>query len=118
MIDTESMIDVTEYDLAALIKNAYTLSVPMGLGMLHFKAGPLSDEQVCAIIEAGAYHSRSEIAVNMDYVNGRAVKLTVFRKEDRLYIRKEWYDHSDADLKELLARTPKCLLAEDDDHAE
>ena len=44
------------------------------------------------------------IAINMDYVKGRACKMTVWRENDKLYICNDWYDHSDDDLKELLTR--------------
>ena len=42
--------------------------------------------------------------LNLDYVNGRAVKLTVRREKDgRLWLEDSWYDHTRDQYRELLA---------------
>lgn len=94
-------IEVTGVSLENLVRAAYNPSEPRGLGHLHFKPGDLSDEDVAAIIDRGK-NSRLH-AVRMDYVNGRAVKFNVRRDGDRLFIQNRWYDHSDNQLRDLLA---------------
>ncbi len=39
----------------------------------------------------------------MDYVKGRACKMTVHIKDDKWLINDSWYDHTDDSLKKLLA---------------
>lgn len=99
------MIDITGADLATVIREAYALSKPQGLGYLHYKDGPLPQPELEAIV---ARHAESrDLAASMDYVMGRAVKLVVFRKGDKLEIRDEWFDHSPDQLAELLKRIGK-----------
>lgn len=100
MMDTSEMIDITELDLRKFIAKAYDLSVPFGMGMLHFQPGPLPEEMIDRILAASDEGAR--IAVSMDYVMGRAVKMTVFRDGDRLFIRNDWFDHSPVHLERLL----------------
>lgn len=99
-MNTKGMIEVTEVPLGALVAAAYDLSQPRGLGMLHFKPGSLTDEEVAAVVANGG----GAVPVSMDYVKGRACKFTVYEREGRRFIRSSWYDHSDADLRDLLAR--------------
>jgi hypothetical protein len=98
------MIDITGVNLHKFVKEIYALSRPQGLGAFHFVEGPLSDEQANAIV--AQYANNRNIAVSMDYVNGRACKMVVFRKKERLEIGDQWFDHSNADLWELRNR---CL---------
>lgn len=95
------MIEVTGVPLKALVKAAYALSAPQGLGVLHAKQGELSDEDAEAIIgreQAGGY-----MAAYMDYVHGRSCKFSVRRdKEQRLFIDHRWYDHSHGQVRSLL----------------
>lgn len=87
-------------DLRALIKAAYNLSSPSGLGCLHYRPGELPDDAIDEILGRGTYRT----PVIMDYVYGRAVKLDVHRDEEgRLWIYGKWYDHIDEDLTILLA---------------
>jgi len=44
------------------------------------------------------------LALSMDYVNGRACKMMVYRHGDKLEIQDVWFDHSTAQLDELLRR--------------
>lgn len=96
--DPEYHIDLTNTNLVALVKKAYELSAPQGLGFFHAKPGGLTDDEAKNLIsDTGRY------AVSMDYINGRSVKLRVSRDKDgRLYMSKSWYDHSDRQMKELL----------------
>ena len=91
------MIDITGVNLVVFVKKVYELSVPQGLGVLHFKEGGLSDEEAKAIVSRGQ--------INMDYVHGRACKMNVFFKEGKWYISDRWYDHTNEQLRELLLST-------------
>lgn len=92
------MIDVTNCGMRKLIAKAYELSVPQGLGFLHFTPRPLSDAEIDTIISHG---KGTNYPVSMDYVNGRSIKLHVMLKEGKLLIPDRWYDHSDPQLAEL-----------------
>lgn len=96
----ENMIEVTGVDLTKLVQEAYALSRPQGLGTMHFQPGGLSEADAKAITD----RERGNIAASMDYVKGRACKMTVFRQDGKLFIRDAWFDHSAAQLKTLLER--------------
>jgi hypothetical protein len=96
------MINVTHCDLKKIIQEAYALSVPQGMGFMHFKPGPLSDEEVAGILSR--YESHERIAVDMDYIKGRAVKMIVFKKDGGLYIHDNWYDHLADEYDDFLDR--------------
>jgi len=97
----DDAIDVTGVDLAELAKAAYRYSKPQGMGMLHYREGELSDED--AAMWVNHFADRTDIALGMDYVHGRACKLTVFRgPNETLYIAPDWFDHSYSDLEALL----------------
>ena len=85
--------------LATIIGIAHDLSKPQGLGILHFKEGPIPDDVLDAIVEYG----NDAIPASMDYVLGRAVKLNVFHDADngQYFIHPPWFDHSDKQLEEL-----------------
>lgn len=94
-----NMIEITGCDLTKLVKAAYSLSKPQGMGFLQFKPGDLSDEETAEILARG---TKTE-PVSMDYVLGRACKLDVFCDENnRLWILDDWFDYSDAQLAQLL----------------
>ena len=93
------MIEVTGIDLKQFAKDVYSLSIPKGMGFLHFRSGELEDE----IAKQLVYHE-SLYPLDLDYVNGRACKMTVVKKEDKLFIDDVWFDHTDNQLKELLLR--------------
>ncbi len=90
------MIDVTGIDLVEFAKKVYELSVPQGMGFLHFTPHPLTDEDARQCIDDG----RS--ALNMDYVHGRACKMHVTRENGKLTISDTWYDHTDRIHQQLL----------------
>lgn len=90
-----------ESKLDAVIRAAYDLSRPQGLGFLQATQGPLDEETLTDI----KTRESGRCAAGMDYVHGRAIKLTVRRDCDKLYIDADWwFDHSLADLQELAAR--------------
>jgi hypothetical protein len=52
-----------------------------------------------------SYNSPEEdgVVISMDYVKGRACKMTVWKKGGDLQIRDSWYDHTDDQFDELLS---------------
>lgn len=90
-------LEITGVDLPSVIQAAYALSVPVGLGYLHHRDGPLDPQQAIQIVARA-----DKDFVNVDYLNGRAVKLTVHRDGERLFIPKRWFDHTVAQLAQLL----------------
>lgn len=97
---TDGMIDVTDAPLEAIVRAAYSFSRPQGLGHLHYQPGDLTDEEFAQIITATA--GPSFVALSMDYVKGRACKMTVFQQDGRRYIDNRWYNHSDGQLRQFL----------------
>ena len=94
------MIDCTKVDLVKLAQEAYKLSVPQGLGFLHFNPEPLSESEAEQCIHPDDRFMR----LSMDYVNGRAVKLTVREeKNGTLSLPDSWYDHTDEQYQKLLS---------------
>lgn len=91
------LIDITGIDLVEFAKKVYELSVPQGLGFLHYTPKPLSDEEAKSCLRKD-----TNFCLDMDYVNGRACKMTVFKEGEKLYIRDAWYDHSDSTFQKLL----------------
>ncbi len=103
-------MDITEIDLIKFIKEVYRLSVPAGLGRLHFTEGELTDEEAKEILDI--WKDDKQFALDMDYIRGRACKMTIFRKDregKEIFIRSPWYDHTDTQLKKLL----KAIWPED-----
>lgn len=98
-MNTENMIEITGAKLEDVARAAYDLSSPQGLGIIHFEEGGLTDEQIATLIKNDPH-----FPLMMDYVKGRACKMTVYREGEKLFIDNQWYDHSDADLNELLSR--------------
>ena len=95
----DGMINITGADLVEVAKAAYDLSVPQGMGFMHFKDGPLSDADAKNLVS-----DDDRVALSMDYVHGRACKLTVFKDDEGLWIRDSWFDHTPDQLSELLER--------------
>lgn len=93
----------TEQELPAFVAAAYELSRPQGLGFLHFEAGPLPPNAVAEIVAQPAHR---RFRLSMDYIGGRAVKMTVHVDPDgRLWIEADhWHDHSPNDLAALAER--------------
>lgn len=85
-------------DLVALVKKAYELSDPKGMGHFHFQEGGLSTEDALMYLRENRH-----TAAHADYIKGRAVKLTVLKNEGRLLMPPRWFDHSSDQYRELLA---------------
>lgn len=98
---SHKMLEITGVDVKDLIRESYNLSSPQGLGYLHYEKGPLQEEIVEQLDGARSFKN---VRVSMDYVLGRAVKLTVHQKNDRLFIPEEWYDHIPEQYDELFSR--------------
>jgi hypothetical protein len=107
------MIDITGVNLVDFVQEVYSLSRPQGWGELHFVPGPLPADEAKQLIET--WNTHKHIAVSLDYVKGRACKMTVHRDGDRLKIPDRWFDHSGEDLRLLLSR---CGLFKKSDEVE
>lgn len=92
------MIDITGINLIEFAKKVYELSVPQGLGHLHFTPMPLTNDEANQLI-----NEKERIALDMDYVKGRACKMVVWRKNGKLTIHDSWYDHTDKTYDKLLS---------------
>ncbi len=100
----ETKIEITGVNLIELVKKVYELSSPQGLGMLHYQEGGLTDAEAETICKGGnnMFGRPDRIALDMDYIKGRACKFKVRKKEGKLYINNSWYDHTDNQLQQLL----------------
>jgi hypothetical protein len=97
LADNPRMIEITGVDLVELVQRVYTMSQPVGLGVLHYTPKPLSR------CEAEEYIiSDGTIVINLDYVRGRCCKFSVRSEDNKLYTERAWYDHTDNELKYLL----------------
>lgn len=92
-----NLIEVPKESIPDLVRKAYELSVPVGLGFLHATNEPLTDEQVNSLIDFD-----DEDPVTMDYVLGRCCKFWVMKEDEKYFIGKSWYDHSQEQHAELL----------------
>lgn len=89
------MIDITNVDMVKFVQKVYALSQPQGMGMIHFQPGDLSEEDAKSLIQEDG-------TVSMDYIKGRACKMYTSIKDGVIVIGDKWYDHTDAQLAELL----------------
>lgn len=94
------MINITGVDLVKFAQKVYELSLPQGSGFLYFTPEPLSEERAKVIVERG---KDSKWPLEMDYVYGRACKMTVFSNDGKLEIHDSWYDHTDEQFINLLS---------------
>lgn len=91
-------------DLIKFVQDCYDLSSPQGLGHAHYNPEPLPANEAEQIVKRSP--NGASVALSMDYINGRAVKMTVHRNEaGSLFIRGEWFDHTKAEFYRLLQRT-------------
>lgn len=77
----QNEINLNGVDLIKLTQVAYDLSVPQGLGFLHSENGSLSQEEAKDLVDP--FSKDKNIALGLDYVKGRAVKLNVFRDGEK-----------------------------------
>ena len=82
-----------------LVANAYKMSRPVGMGLLHYREGDIPEEVLEALV------SRLDSpngTVSMDYVLGRQCKFCIFKRDNEMFIEDYWYDHSPEQFKALL----------------
>jgi hypothetical protein len=103
------MIDVTGVDTVELVKKAYELSRPQGMGMMHFDPTPLTDDEAKSLMN-------DDGSCRLDYVRGRACKFDVSVNGDKTSIRSPWYDHTDQNLVDLLAHVGITYEPGKDEH--
>ena len=92
-------VDITGVMLPEFVKAVYNISGPQGLGILHYTPEELTNDEVNEVLDATWFGS---VALNMDYVKGRACKMVVFKDEDSIYINYPWFDHTHEDFVSLL----------------
>lgn len=95
------MIDITGIDLVKFAKKVYEFSAPQGLGFLHYTPEPLSDDEAKQLVDI--FENDKSWALDMDYVKGRACKMTVWQKDEKLEIHDDWFDHTDRIFDQLLS---------------
>lgn len=102
----KEVVDLTGADLRKLVKKAYELSKPYGMGHAHYKSGELDEESVDSILSKAT----RVCLFNMDYVHGRAVKLVAYNPNGSWllpegvtgWMVKKWFMHEDYELNEVL----------------
>ena len=111
---TFELVDLTGVDMPRLVARAYDLSVPLGMGYLHFTPEPLTEEEVESLLADGTelpYILPKDYVLNLDYVKGRSVKLRVLRTDRvsfpvpegcQMWMYADWFDHSREQLEDLL----------------
>lgn len=103
-MNTERMLNVTNVDLKLFVKTVYSLSVPLGMGMLHYTEGDLTDKEAEKLLEVDDSvfgRDTTRFGVSLDYVKGRACKMTVHKHDGKLWIDNSWYDHTPKQLAQL-----------------
>lgn len=112
-MNTKNMINITGVDLKEFIKQVYILSKPQGMGFLNFvETGSLNNCEVEEILSRGLDYA----PVSMDYIKGRACKMTVFKENNKLYISDNWYDHTNNQLIDLLNYLNVSHILENKNH--
>ena len=86
-------------DLIKFAQKAYVLSKPQGLGFYNFVAGGLSEEDAKRYIDE---NEKASTVLSMDYVHGRACKMFVYNRNGKWELPDKWYDHTNAQYRELL----------------
>lgn len=101
-MNTEDMIEISGANRVEVVKAAYDLSKPQGMGLIHYQAGELTNDEASMLITPP---DRWGAVVSLDYVKGRSCKFSVLQDAaGRLFICRSWYDHSESQLAELLKR--------------
>lgn len=97
---SQGWIDLGTTDMVAFIRTVHRLSSAQGLGFRDDKEGPLPDVAIRPYVDQLESGGRT----CMDYIAGRSIKMSIHKHDGRYFIRDDWYDHSDAEFDELLAR--------------
>lgn len=103
---TVGMIDVTGVNARDIIRYAYELSQPRGLGHMAFIPGEMPEETLEAIYrtlnrDAGDGESPG-VALSMGIVLGRNVCMAIYKWRDMYFIKPFWEMHTDQELEELV----------------
>ncbi len=92
---------VADFDVATFIRAVHELSSAQGLGFLADKPGPLPDSEIQPFLNLLAQYGHA----HMDYIAGRSAKMSIDMHDGHYFILdKAWYDHTDGEFNELLAR--------------
>lgn len=107
------------FDIAALIVQAYSLSIPIGMGRLDFIPGNIPTETLGKLVHIAAVQKErltsndakylphtTECLLSMDYVHGRCCKFNIYYDMDtkETFIADRWPDHSVQTFETLLKR--------------
>lgn len=106
----DNLIDVTGIDPVKLMKFAFAFSKPQGLGYLHYdEKHALSTAECLEMINQDkiTQDKRLEVVCYMDYVKGRACKFRIWGKNNKIYLDKDWYDHTKEDLENVIELAKK-----------
>jgi len=110
--DYTKWIDLGAVNSVDIIREMHRLSPAQGLGFLHESSEPLTDAEIALWVEQLAQNGET----HLDYVRGRSVKASIHIHEGHYFIRQgPWYDHSDKQFRELLARFGVTLPAKESD---
>lgn len=101
VMSERKFIDITDVGFVKFVKKVYQLSCCQEMGMHQLSFKPLTDEEAYKLISD--ISDMDGCIVNLDYVRGRACKMKVEVKNDRLMISNPWLDHTDAKFAELLS---------------
>ena len=99
MTDHRGQFDITDIDPLLIIRTAFDMSVPQGMGILQHRSGGIGASEMARYIARdvwGSYH--------VDYMRGRSMKLhfRADRETKRLYFDIDWYDHTRDQAEELM----------------
>lgn len=111
-----SFIEIKATDIPNLIKGVYALSVPVGMGYMHYQEGDLPEPTLGLLMERleknlqritkleadGITYGLASCVMPMDYIHGRCCKFGVFYNSGKFFIDGNWFDHSEAQLDMLL----------------
>ena len=92
------MIEIKEHQIKELVKAAYNMSSPVGMGFLHATPADMTDEEAEALIDMDSERR----VVGMDYVKGRQCKFSILKLDGKFAVQGAWYDHSDREYAILL----------------
>ena len=102
------MLKLPKVPLERIVNAVYKLSVPMGLGQLHYKPGELSvNEQQMVVLSntnlsQGVDWDGMRLVMYLDYVKGRCCKFRLYEADGEYYIYNKWPDHTSAQITALL----------------
>ena len=98
---TDGMVEITGCDIRQFVRDCYEMSGPQGLGHLNYTAGPIPESDVEHIVGCKSKRYR----VQMDYVFGRSIKMTVrIGDGGTWWIHDSWYDHTPEQYAKLLRK--------------